>query len=126
MKKTIVLLTGIAGLLLLASAMPTMAADEGAGKKVTITGMGKCAKCALHETDTCQNVIEADEHGKKVQDRVRLASNHAADNSGDDDLRLSLAKLKAIADSTGIPDEPFKIKIGTEVKKLVDKALAGK
>jgi len=66
MKKTIVLLTGIAGLLLLASTMPTMAADEGAGKKVTITGMGKCAKCALHETDTCQNVIEADEHGKKV------------------------------------------------------------
>ena len=28
--------------------------------------MGKCAKCALKETDSCQNVIEAEEHGKKV------------------------------------------------------------
>jgi len=66
MKKTIVLLTGIAGLFLLASAMPMMAADQDNGKKVTVTGMGKCAKCALKETDSCQNVIEADEHGKKV------------------------------------------------------------
>ena len=66
MKKTIVLLTGIAGLFLLAYATPTMAADDDAGKKVTVTGMGKCAKCALKETDSCQNVIEAEENGKKV------------------------------------------------------------
>jgi len=66
MKKTIILLTGIAGLLLLAFAMPAWAAEEGSGKQVTISGMGKCAKCALKETDSCQNVIETEEHGKKV------------------------------------------------------------
>lgn len=65
MKKTIVLLTAIAGLLFIASTVSTQAADEG-GKKVTITGTGKCAKCALHETDKCQNVIQTEENGKTV------------------------------------------------------------
>lgn len=32
----------------------------------TITGEGKCAKCALGETKTCQNVIEVEEGGKTV------------------------------------------------------------
>lgn len=33
----------------------------------TITGDGKCAKCALKETDSCQNVIEVEEGGKTVK-----------------------------------------------------------
>jgi len=33
----------------------------------TITGEGKCAKCALGETKTCQNVIEVEEGGKTVK-----------------------------------------------------------
>ena len=33
----------------------------------TITGEGKCAKCALGETKTCQNVIEVEEDGKTVK-----------------------------------------------------------
>ena len=74
MRKSIVLLTGIAGLLLLAYATPTMAADE--GKKMTITGTGKCAKCALHETDACQNVIETEKGGKTV--KYYLAKNDVA------------------------------------------------
>jgi len=64
MKKSIVLLTGIAGLLLLAFATPTLAADE--GRTVTITGMGRCGKCALHVTATCQNVIQTENGGKTV------------------------------------------------------------
>ena len=32
----------------------------------TLTGEGKCAKCALQETDSCQNAIEVEEGGKKV------------------------------------------------------------
>lgn len=67
-----------------------------------------------------------DEHGKKHNDRVRLASNQHRQDSADDDLRLSLTKLKVLADNARIPDEPFKIKVSDEVKKLVDKALAGK
>ena len=27
-------------------------------KAVTLTGEGKCAKCALHKADKCQNVVE--------------------------------------------------------------------
>jgi len=38
-----------------------LAADE-----VTITGEGKCAKCALKETKECQNVIQTEKDGKKV------------------------------------------------------------
>jgi len=65
MRKSI-LLTGIAGLLLFAFVTPTLAADEGKEKKVTITGTGKCAKCALHETDSCQNVIQTEKGGKTI------------------------------------------------------------
>ncbi len=28
------------------------------GKEVSLTGEAKCAKCALHKSDECQNVIE--------------------------------------------------------------------
>src|ERR1700690_2776345 len=60
--KKISLLFALAGLLLTAVAAPAIAA----GKEVTITGDGKCAKCALHETDKCQNTITTDENGKSV------------------------------------------------------------
>lgn len=43
-------------------AIPTFAAD----KEVTITGEGMCGKCALHQSDTCQNVIQTHEDGKTV------------------------------------------------------------
>ena len=67
MRKNIVLLTGVASLLILAFANPALAADEGSdkdAKKVTITGTGKCGKCALKETETCQNVIQTEKGGK--------------------------------------------------------------
>jgi len=59
-------------------------------------------------------------------DQVRLAANNPAENSSDDDLRLALARLKVIADNAGIPDEPFQLHLGQEVKKIVDRALEGK
>jgi|SRR5882762_10289093 len=65
MKKSIVLITSIAGLLLLPLATPTFAAEK--AKEVTITGEGKCGKCAMHDTEKCQNVIEAKEDGKTVK-----------------------------------------------------------
>jgi hypothetical protein len=60
--KKISLLFALAGLLMSTLAVPAIAA----GKEVTITGDGKCAKCALHETDKCQSTITADENGKAV------------------------------------------------------------
>ena len=56
--KKIASIVALVGLL----AIPAFAAD----KEVTITGLGQCAKCALHETDKCQNTIQTEEHGKKV------------------------------------------------------------
>jgi hypothetical protein len=75
MKKTSLLLTGIAGLLLLALAMPAFAADK--GKEKTITGEAKCAKCMLKEGDKCQTVIQAEnKNGKTVT--YYLVDNEAA------------------------------------------------
>jgi len=56
--------SSLAGLMLLALSVPAFAADK--EKEITIKGEGKCAKCALHETDKCQNAIETTQHGKKV------------------------------------------------------------
>jgi hypothetical protein len=65
MKRMSILLTGIAALLLLALATPTIAAD--ASKEKKITGEAKCAKCMLKETDKCQTVIQAEnKKGKTV------------------------------------------------------------
>ena len=67
MKKTSLLITGVAGLLLLGLATPSFAAEKEKGKEKTITGEGKCGKCALHETEKCQNVIQVEnKNGKKV------------------------------------------------------------
>src|ERR1035441_5830391 len=65
MKRTSLLLAGIAGLLLLALATPTFSADK--SKEMTITGEAKCAKCMLKETDKCQTVIQVEnKKGKAV------------------------------------------------------------
>jgi hypothetical protein len=56
--KKISSIIALAGLL----AIPAFAAD----KEMTITGTAKCAKCALHETAECQNVIQTKEKGKTV------------------------------------------------------------
>ncbi len=62
MKKiTTALLAGAAGILTLAST-PAFAADDAQ----TITGDCKCAKCALHETEKCQNAIQTTKDGKTV------------------------------------------------------------
>jgi hypothetical protein len=44
----------------------------------------------------------------------------------DEEVRKMLADMKKLADDVGIPDEPFEIDIGDEVKKVVDEVLAGK
>ena len=97
MRKNIVLLTGIAGLFLLAFVTPTMAADE--GKKVTITGTGKCAKCALHETKSCQNAITVDENGKKV-------TYYLTHNKVSKDFHEHICKTTAKVKATGTVNEP--------------------
>jgi hypothetical protein len=63
MRKTSLLLIALTGLIAAALTTP---AFGGENKEVTVTGEGKCAKCALHEGDKCQSVIQAQEDGKTV------------------------------------------------------------
>ena len=64
MRKSL-LFTAVAGLLLLAIATPTWAAET--PKEKTITGEAKCAKCMLKEADKCQTVIQVEnKKGKMV------------------------------------------------------------
>jgi len=62
MRKSLLIGLMAAGLWL-TSSVQNWAAEP---KTVTITGEGKCAKCAMKETDSCQNVIQAKENGKTV------------------------------------------------------------
>ena len=63
MKKLISTLA--AGILLAGLTTRVLAADT-ASKEVTITGSMVCAKCTLHETKSCQNVVQAEKDGKTV------------------------------------------------------------
>jgi hypothetical protein len=44
----------------------------------------------------------------------------------DEDLKKFLADLKMLADEKEIPDEPFELDVGKEVKRIVDEAVPGK
>jgi hypothetical protein len=73
MKKASLLLSGIAGVALLALVTPTFAA----GDEMTLSGEAKCAKCALKETAKCQTVIETEgKDGKPV--KYYVANNDVA------------------------------------------------
>jgi hypothetical protein len=88
--KKISLLIALAGLM----AIPAFAAD----KEVTITGEGKCAKCALHETEKCQNVIQTEENGKTV-------TYYLAQNPTSKDFHENLCKKSEKVTATGTVTE---------------------
>lgn len=71
MKKLVLSLVAVACATLLSS---TAFAEK--GKTITIKGTGKCAKCALNQSDTCQNVVEVKQKDKTV--RYYLADNEAS------------------------------------------------
>jgi RecG-like helicase len=102
MKNAKLILTGIAGLVILALATPTFAADEkdaGKGKEGrerTITGEGKCAKCALKEGDKCQNVIEVE--GKNGKKAVKF---YLVDNEMAKDFHKNVCKENKKVTATG-------------------------
>jgi len=80
----------------------------------------------LPQEDFAMHIEEDNGNGKLNQEDITLVGNVAGDEVSPDELRLTLAKLKVAADNAQIPDEPFQLDIGDEVKKLVDRALAGK
>lgn len=60
MRKLLALL--VAGVIF--SGLTVLRADE-EGKEITIKGDGMCAKCALKEKDSCQNVVIVTKDGEK-------------------------------------------------------------
>jgi hypothetical protein len=83
--KKISSIIALAGLL----AMPAFAAD----KEITVTGDAKCAKCALHETKECQNVIQT-EKGKTV-------TYYLAENDKSKDFHDNVCKKTEKVTATG-------------------------
>ena len=81
------------------------AADE---KKVTITGEGMCAKCALEETKTCQNAVIVTKDGKK--ETYYLVHEGIAKKS-----HGSMGFCQATK------DDPIKVKVTGTVEKKDDK-----
>ena len=75
-------------------AIPAFAAD----KEVTITGEGKCAKCALHEADKCQNAIQVEEGGKTV-------TYYLAQNDPSKDFHDNICKKSEKVTATGVVSE---------------------
>lgn len=73
------------------------AADQ-AAKEVTLMGKGACAKCALHQTDTCQNTITVTEDGK---DQVY----YLAPNSVSEDFHDNLCRKSQPIKVTGTVQE---------------------
>ncbi len=73
MKLIIAVLTGLA----VAGIGSTVLAED-----TTVTGNMVCGKCKLHETASCQNVIQAEKDGKTVN--YYLAKNEASDAMHED------------------------------------------
>lgn len=61
--------------------------------------------------------------GEENEDQLTLVAGHAQEANADDDVREWLLQLKVQADNAGIPDEPFELDLGDEVKKIVDRLL---
>jgi len=94
MKKRNTLFTSLAAVVLLSFATATVATAE----EVTIKGEGKCGKCALKETEKCQNVIQAQEDGKTV-------TYYLAKNKVSNDFHENLCKETKKVTATGTVKE---------------------
>jgi hypothetical protein len=64
MKNSKLIVAILAGLMLAFGTARVLADDS--AKTITITGSMVCGKCTLHETATCQNVVQVTQDGKTV------------------------------------------------------------
>jgi hypothetical protein len=91
---------------------------------------GKLSEDALYAALPAQMNFGADfddeTDPEKLREQITLVANAANKPLTADDVRESLVKLKVMVDNAGIPNEPFQLDIGDEVKKIVDDLLAGK
>jgi len=64
--RKITLIGSLLAALVVVGLMTAGALKVRAGNEKTVTGEGKCAKCTLKETDSCQNVVQVKEGDKTV------------------------------------------------------------
>ena len=83
-----------------------------AAETVTITGEGKCGKCALKETAKCQNVIEVTDNGV-------ITKYYLADNKVAKDYHKTVCTKTAKTTATGTVEEKDgkKILTASEIKE---------
>ena len=93
--KKIISIIAIAAIVALGLAWSVQAAEK---QEMTITGEGKCAKCALHEGDKCQTVIQTQEDGKTVTYYVK-------DNKVSKDFHQNVCKGTEKVTATGTVKE---------------------
>jgi len=81
----------LAGALLIALTSPAFADDT----EKTITGTGKCAKCDMHKTDKCENVVEITKKGKTID-------YYLVDNDVTKDFHKNICKENKQVKVTGV------------------------
>jgi Family of unknown function (DUF6370) len=91
MSKMKLILAIVASLMLAFGTSNLLAQD--AGKVITITGNMVCAKCTLHETASCQNVVQVEKDGKTI--KYYLAKNDVSDAMHDDICHGDAKKVTA-------------------------------
>ncbi len=89
------------------SGLSMLRADD-KGAKVTLKGDALCAKCALKEAKSCQNVVIVTKDGK--QTKYYLAPND-----------LSKAAHRSLGICTASKDEPVKVEVTGTCEKKDDK-----
>jgi len=107
MKNMKLLITLLAGLAIAGLASRALAEEA---KDTTITGNMVCGKCKLHETSSCQNVIQVEKGGKTVN--YYLAKNDVSDAQHDEVCKNDGKKMTA----TGTVEEKDGKKVLTATK----------
>ena len=100
MKRSRFTLVVIAGMLSSVLTLAAYGADDAKPAEVTVTGEGMCGKCALHQTDKCQNVIQVEKDGKTTT--YFLAANDVStefhDNVCKDTVKVTATGTVAMKD----------------------------
>jgi hypothetical protein len=102
----------LAGLFLIAAAIPALAADT----EKTLTGTGKCAKCDMHKTDKCQTVVSVERKNGKIVDY------YLVDNDVSKDFHKNICKENKKIKVTGVvkKDDDGKMEITASKIELAE------
>jgi hypothetical protein len=85
--------------------------DKKAGAEVTLAGELVCAKCALHESNKCQNVLKVTDAGKET--KYYLAQNDVAKSNHE---HVCSAPEKATVKGVVSEDAGKKVLTASEIK----------